>query len=180
MPSECNQTNPAGFPCQQIRRHHQKRFRCNFGWLAHVTPLSSRTSLTTGHSLRHGLIHCTQMDSPFNYGHGINYLDLQVHHPNMSPWYNKALKAWQRGTECPKVPFRKRCRWFMNFITRTWKHLKVELPLRLCRPTSDVLQFWCPSVTVMVDPARTAAIDQMLARWRTRYVEWKDLDHFGM
>lgn len=108
------------------------------------------------------------------------YLDLQVCYPNTSPWYKKTVKAWQNGRDCPTVPFRKRCRWFMNYVTRTWKHLKVELPLRLCRPTSDVLQFWCPCVTVMVSPERTAAIDQQLASCRARYVEWKDLDFFGM
>ena len=108
------------------------------------------------------------------------YLDLQVCYPNTSPWYKKTVKAWQNGRDCPTVPVRKRCRWFMNYVTRTWKHLKVELPLRLCRPTSDVLQFWCPCVTVMVSPERTAAIDQQLASCRARYVEWKDLDFFGM
>ena len=56
------------------------------------------------------------------------YLDLQVCYPNTSPWYKKTVKAWQNGRDCPTVPFRKRCRWFMNYVTRTWKHLEVEPP----------------------------------------------------
>ena len=104
------------------------------------------------------------------------YVDLITTFPGTTPWYKKSVKEWQNGNSCPPVPFRKKCRWVMGFFTRTWKHLGVELPLRLCRPSSDVLLFWCPCITVQTSTDRTERLDQFFASWRTSFVEWSDMD----
>ncbi len=103
------------------------------------------------------------------------YMDFLLDHKQGGPWYASSKKRWVSARDKPAGNFAQQSRWFARHVTKLARKLDTPLPSIVSRPDSFTIFFWCVTLPVKTTEARSARVDNALARGRATYRQPQDM-----
>ena len=103
------------------------------------------------------------------------YIDIQLHYPHISPWYDTKTHRWKGNSMPSATPFLKRSRSFAKFVTQYSKHIQFSLPTKLAIPACAHMSLWTNTLPVTVTEDRQRSVDEWLGQFVTGVGRTTDL-----